>query len=57
LNEYDHDLFHPGKIAPARARVLIKMCLRNAKRLLTFPESPSVISGQSKVCNRFRLLF
>ena len=27
LDEYDHDLFHPEKIAPARAWVIIKMCL------------------------------
>ena len=27
LDEYDHDLFHPQNIAPARARVVIKMCL------------------------------
>jgi hypothetical protein len=27
LDEYDHDLFHPENIAPARVRVLIKMCL------------------------------
>jgi hypothetical protein len=26
-DEYDHDLFHPQNIAPARGRVLIKMCL------------------------------
>jgi hypothetical protein len=27
LDEYDHDLFHPENIAPALARVIIKMCL------------------------------
>jgi hypothetical protein len=27
LDEYDHDLFHPENITPARARVIIKMWL------------------------------
>jgi hypothetical protein len=27
LDEYDHDLFHPENIAPARAWVIIKMWL------------------------------
>ena len=26
-DEYDHNFFHPENIAPARARVVIKMCL------------------------------
>lgn len=27
LDEYDQDLFHPENIAPARAWMIIKMCL------------------------------
>src|SRR4030095_4428611 len=47
LDEYDHDLFHPENIAPAPARVVIKMCLGNAKRLLTLAAT-AYLSGVSR---------